>query len=457
MTRDATVAALSSGLVPSGVAVIRISGPQTQFALETLSGSVPEPRFASLRTLKDPRTGAVLDQALVLFFAAPHSFTGEDVGEIQCHGSRAVVDGVLNALWSLNGIGEAQAGDFTRQAFANGKMDLIQVEALGDLIHASTSGQRDLALSHLSGSASRKLMDWRDSLVHARAMIEADLDFSDEEDVPGSVIDSLPQQLQVLLAEFECDLDDRFSERLRDGFKVVLAGAPNSGKSTLMNALLQRDAALVSPIAGTTRDRIDAAIDFNGLPVLLTDTAGLRDQGATADPIEVLGMGRAREALSDADCIVWLDGGDSPESVGSKELAGFKCSIRIRSKADLAGAQVVNIGNDDALSVSGVTGKGLSALRQAIYERLIEGRQDLISSDRVGNETIAVDARRRTALRQAAESVAAAIAGLCSAQSHLDLVAEDLRLAQSALGTITGHVDAEGVLDVVFSSFCIGK
>lgn len=407
--------------------------------------------MASLRTLKDPASGKLLDQALVLFFPAPHSFTGEDVGELHCHGSRAVVDGVLSALWSLDGLAAAQAGDFTRQAFANGKMDLVQVEALGDLIHASTSGQRDLALSHLSGSASRKLINWRDRLVHARAMIEAELDFSDEDDVPGSVLDSLPEQLSTLLSELEADLHDQFSERLRDGFRVVLAGAPNSGKSTLMNALLEREAALVSPIAGTTRDRIDATIDLEGLPVMLSDTAGLRDRDDASDPVEVLGIDRARDALDEADCIIWLEGGEGPAEVSQLER-----SVRVRSKSDLIG---VHAPTDDegVLAISGVTGEGLFALKREIHARLTVNYEVNGASYRVANETISVDARRRSAMKQGALSIATALQGLSVPDADLDLVAEDLRLAQSALGTITGDVDAEGVLDVVFSSFCIGK
>lgn len=452
MSRDATVAALSSGLVPSGVAVIRVSGPRTRFALETLSGSVPDPRMVSLRSLRDPGTDAVLDQALVLFFQAPHSFTGEDVGELHCHGSRAVVDAVLNALWSLEGIAAAQAGDFTRQAFANGKMDLVQVEALGDLIHASTAGQRDLALSHLSGSASRKLIDWRDRLAQARAMIEAELDFSDEDDVPGSVLDSLPEQLRALLTELEADLEDQFSERLRGGFRVVLAGAPNSGKSTLMNALLERDAALVSPIAGTTRDRIDVSIDLEGLPVLLSDTAGLRGLSEVTDPIEVLGIDRTRDALNEADCVVWLEGGDQ-----TAEVIGGEHSIRVRSKSDLNRSKA-NMTDDEAvLSLSGVTGEGLSSLKRMIHAELVEKHQGGSAINRVANETISVDTRRRNAMKDAASSLGTALEGLSRPDPHLDLIAEDLRLSQSALGAISGDVDAEGVLDVVFSSFCIGK
>lgn len=272
-----TVAALSSGLVPSGVAVIRVSGPQVRFTLEKIAGIRPSPRKASLRTFSDPQTGQRIDKGLALFFPAPNSFTGEDVAEFHCHGGRAVVDAMLRALWSLDGVRAADAGDFTRQAFVNGKLDLTQVEAVGDLIHASTSLQLDQALAQLDGAATRKLSAWKEALADCRAQIEADLDFSDEDDVPGSVVDSLPEQLGILKSAIEDELSSHVAERVRDGFQVVLAGAPNSGKSTLLNALLERDAVLVSPIAGTTRDQIDVPIDLDGLPVILTDTAGLRE------------------------------------------------------------------------------------------------------------------------------------------------------------------------------------
>lgn len=448
-----TIAALSSGLVPSGVAVIRVSGPSVRFALERIAGVVPEKRLATLRTLRHPASGAVLDEALVLFFPGPSSFTGEDVAEFQCHGGRAVVDAVLGALWSLDGVTRAEAGDFTRQAFSNGKLDLTQVEAVGDLIHASTEAQRAQALDQLEGAAARKLADWKGRLTDARAHLEADLDFSDEDDVPGSVVDSLPEQLMVLRAEMQHDIEQRFGERLRDGFRVVLAGAPNSGKSTLLNKLLQREAALVSAIAGTTRDQIDVSVDVDGLPVILTDTAGLREYAPGIDPIEAMGIERSRKALADADCVVWLEGGD--DANGDIGKPGDEKTIRVRSKSDLSGFPISENGTID-LNVSGKTGAGIDDLRAAIAtvlrKRYAHGRagDGLISN-------VALDARRRLALQASVASIDRAVDLLARSGEHLEHVAEELRLSQRALGEITGDVDPEGVLDVLFAKFCIGK
>ena len=448
-----TVAALSSGLMPSGVAVIRISGPKTRFAVERIAGSVPAPRHAGLRTLRDPSTCQVLDKGLVLFFPGPNSFTGEDVAEFHCHGGRAVVDGVLQALWSLDGVRPAEAGDFTRQAFANGKLDLTQVEAVGDLIHATTSLQREQALDQLQGAARDRLMAWKDGLADARAMIEADLDFSDEDDVPGSVVDSLPERLSALLHEMAVEVDNPIAERLRQGFRVVLAGAPNSGKSTLLNALLERDAALVSPIAGTTRDQIDVPIDLNGLPVVLSDTAGLRDAGRSTDPIETMGIERSRHALAAADCIVWLEGGDG-EDLSPLEDWREK-TIRIRSKADVESGSDVSP-SDVELRVSGQTGEGLPALRRVVEERL-RRRYAIGQAEGLVGGVIALDARRRSSVQRACDHVTMAIARIGEGSGALDHAAEELRLAQRALAVITGDVDADGILDRVFSKFCIGK
>ncbi|MFN3226782.1 MAG: tRNA uridine-5-carboxymethylaminomethyl(34) synthesis GTPase MnmE [Hyphomicrobiales bacterium] len=450
-----TVAALSSGLVPSGVAVIRVSGPQVRFAIEKIAGTCPFPRQASLRSLSDPQTGQGIDKGLVLFFPGPNSFTGEDVAEFHCHGGRAVVDAMLRALWSLDGVRAADAGDFTRQAFLNGIFDLTQVEAVGDLIHASTSLQLDQALAQLDGAATRKLSAWRDALADVRAQIEADLDFADEDDVPGSVVDSLPEQLRGLKDAMEAELSSTVAERVRGGFRVVLAGAPNSGKSTLLNALLERDAALVSPIAGTTRDQIDVPIDLDGLPVVLTDTAGLRDSTLSEDPIERMGMDRARFALEQADCVVWLVGGDEPPaaSLGDPQLPPQKM-IRVRSKLDIADR--IDARDDVDLDVSGKTGEGLSALKSAMATLLRESYGLSGRASSVG-DGIALDARRRTALRSSLGHVDDALVLLEHGSSSLDHAAEALRLAQRALGEITGDVDAEQLLDRVFSRFCIGK
>jgi len=448
-----TVAALSSGLVPSGVAVIRVSGPQVRFALERIAGGVSDARLATLRSFRDPDTGRVLDKGLVVFFPKPNSFTGEDVAELHCHGGRAVVGALLQALWSLEGIRPAEAGDFTRQAFASGKLDLTQVEAIGDLIHASTALQLDQALDQLDGGAGRKLMVWKDAIADARAMIEADLDFSDEDDVPGSVIDSLPEQLQAILVEMDNELSSFIAERLRDGFRVVLAGAPNSGKSTLLNALLEREAALVSPIAGTTRDQIDVPIDLEGLPVILTDTAGLRAHEETDDHIESMGIERAQHAVERADCVVWLLGGDS-DPVPNKGGLDSK-TIRVRSKLDLLPEMDIEKGDADVV-VSGKTGEGLSVLKCAIADAL-RSEYGLTEMTKAGVGRLALDARRRVALQSARGHLEAGLARLEHGAWSLDHSAEELRLAQRALGSITGDVDAEQLLDRVFSRFCIGK
>ncbi|MFN3170552.1 MAG: tRNA uridine-5-carboxymethylaminomethyl(34) synthesis GTPase MnmE [Hyphomicrobiales bacterium] len=448
-----TVAALSSGLVPSGVAVIRISGPSVRFALERITGGVTQARLATLRAFKDPATGKTLDKGLVLFFPKPNSFTGEDVAELHAHGGRAVVSALLQALWSLDGIVPAEAGDFTRQAFLNGKLDLTQVEAVGDLIHASTAWQLDQALDQLEGAASRKLGAWKDVIADARAMIEADLDFSDEDDVPGSVVDSLPEQLQRLLKEMEMELSSSVAERLRDGFRVVLAGAPNSGKSTLLNKLLQRDAALVSPVAGTTRDQIDVPIDLDGLPVILSDTAGIRSDNNSSDPIESMGIEKTRVAVEGADCVVWLLGGDeSAKSVQNNETGK---TIRVRSKSDIEDPDGT-LTRDVDLQVSGKTGAGLDSLKSAIADRLRD-RYSMESETGKARGSLVLDARRRIAVHSARTSLEEALGRLSEGALSLDHAAEELRLAQRALGSITGDVNAEQVLDRVFSRFCIGK
>lgn len=448
-----TVAALSSGLVPSGVAVVRVSGPNVRFAIERIAGGVTQPRFATLRTFKDPATGRTLDRGLVLFFPEPNSFTGEDVAEFHAHGGRAVVQALLQALWSLDGIVPAEAGDFTRQAFLNGKLDLTQVEAVGDLIHASTALQLDQALDQLDGAAGRKLDVWKNVIADARAMIEADLDFSDEDDVPGSVVDSLPEQLQGLRQEMQDELSSSVAERLREGFRVVLAGAPNSGKSTLLNALLQRDAVLVSPIAGTTRDLIDVPVDLDGLPVILSDTAGIRPQTMSHDAVETMGIEKARLAIDGADCVVWLLGGDQGEGPAVQVVP--QKTIRVRSKSDMDGAD--GAANQEVdLCVSGKTGAGLDALKKRISD-MLRGRHGL--DDEIGTATgrLVLDARRRLSVQSACSRLEGALDRLKEGSRSLDHAAEELRLAQRALGSITGDVDAEQVLDRVFSRFCIGK
>ncbi|MEM6383311.1 MAG: tRNA uridine-5-carboxymethylaminomethyl(34) synthesis GTPase MnmE [Pseudomonadota bacterium] len=445
-----TIAALSSGLVPSGVAVIRVSGPRARNALQTLAGAIPKPRFAALCQLSDPRDGHRLDQAIVLFFPGPNSFTGHDVAEFHCHGGTAVVSDVLDALWSLPGIDAAQAGDFTRQAFINGKMDLTAVEGVADLIHATTRMQRTQALEQLDGAAHRQVKQWSDRLLDVRAAIEAELDFSDEDGVG----DFNPAPLLAELRAVECELagaaDDPVSERLRDGFRVVLAGEPNAGKSTLMNTLVGRKAALVSDIAGTTRDMLEAPLDWDGLPVILTDTAGLRPHLATNDVLERAGMQRASEVVAAADCVIWMSPADTLEvSPPSNLMVERESLIRVRSKADLVS---VPSGAVEQVGVSAHTGVGLETLKArvgGVLRRKVEQRHNL--------PAVALDRRRRDLLKCSEVYVGAAASGLEAGTAPLEAVAEDLRLAHRALGELVGEVGVERMLDRLFSRFCIGK
>ncbi|MBV6658467.1 MAG: tRNA uridine-5-carboxymethylaminomethyl(34) synthesis GTPase MnmE [Devosiaceae bacterium] len=460
MTETKTVAALSSGLVPSGVAVIRVSGPRARFALETISGPVPGPRKLSLRRLTDPKSGEVLDQALVAFFRGPASFTGEDVAEIHCHGGQAVVSGVLGALYGLEGVQAAEAGDFTRQAFLNGKLDLTQVEGIGDLISATTAEQRRQALDQVDGVARQAVERWAEELLMLRARIEANLDFSDEDDVDDLDREAIATSLRVLGSELSASLEETVSERLRDGFRVVLVGAPNSGKSTLLNALVRREAALVSPIAGTTRDALDIPIDINGIPVLLTDTAGLRDERLeAADAVEAAGIARARERLSSADLVLALVPMDVDAEAFdhlSGDFAGVW--IRVRSKCDL-GLETVRaesrqgaIRCRDEVRVSGQTGYGLDSLKDKIAEELSARLSELSGSV----ASIALDERRRVAVAKALGSVREAEL-LVQRRGEEELLAEELRAASAALSTIVGSSGVEDVLDRLFSRFCLGK
>ena len=450
MPRATTIAALSSGALPSGVAVIRISGPDTRRALERVSGPLPPPREAVLRTIRG-RNGDVLDRGLVLFFPAPASFTGEDVGELHCHGSRAVVDAVLDTLWSLDAVGPAEAGDFTRQAFANGKLDLLQVEALGDLLESSTSLQRKLALEGLHGAGRATLEGWRSDLLDVRARIEAELDFSDEDDVGSLDRANTVAPLKCLAAALRDDLESRFEERLREGFRVVLAGPPNSGKSTLLNALLRRDAALVSPIAGTTRDVIEVPVDIGGLPVLLSDTAGLRPDWESNDPVERMGMDRTRAAVESADCVIWLLG--DGQSADEEELSFVDTPlIRVRSKSDLRVHTVC--GDEGILPVSGTTGAGLDDLVDAVACALSGSRDAAVA---LTSGRVAINARRKAALADGLRALERALALVSDGCVDLELVAEECRAATASLDAVLGESSPEAVLDRVFSAFCIGK
>lgn len=428
MTAPATIFALSSGLPPAAIAVVRISGPQAAAAIQALAGKLPPPRRASMRTLRDPEDGGDLDQALILWFPGPATATGEDLAELHLHGGRAVVHAVLAALGRLPGLREALPGEFTRRAFENGRIDLSEAEGLADLLFAETEAQRRSAIAMAEGHFSRRVAAWQTELLAISALVEAELDFSDEDDVPEGAVEKVGAMLAALQDQLKVELDRPSAERLRDGVRVVLAGPPNAGKSTLLNALAGRDAAIVSPIAGTTRDRIEVPVAMAGLPFLFMDTAGLRGEGA--DEIEGIGIGLTRRAMEDADILLWL----GPEG----ECPDDRRAIRLAPKCD------VDVGGGQGIAVSALTGEGMDRLRDLLIARA----RDLLPRD----GDYALNQRQRGALARLCDE-------LESAQDSSDylVVAEHLRSARSALDAVTGRASTEDMLDALFGSFCIGK
>ncbi|MCA0910170.1 tRNA uridine-5-carboxymethylaminomethyl(34) synthesis GTPase MnmE [Qipengyuania gaetbuli] len=421
-----TIFALSSGSPPAAIGVIRISGPAAARALEGLAGSLPAPRTASLRTLKDGE-GGVLDRALVLLFDGPRTATGEDLAEIHCHGGRAVVTAIERALGAMEGLRRAEPGEFTRRAFANGVVDLAEAEGLADLLSAETELQRRAAEGSAGGQLSRQVEAWRDRLLGLSAQVEAALDFSDEDDV-----EALPPEFTdaaaTLAADWRAALDAPRAERLRDGIRVVFAGPPNAGKSSLFNALLDEGAAIVSEEAGTTRDVIERPVAFGGVPFILVDTAGLRESGAGS--LESIGIDRARRELDRSDIILWLgDEGQGP--------AG---SLEISAKSDIQGAAKSNA----AHYVSAQTGEGVEAL----IADLVQRARQLLPKPGV----TAFNQRQAESLSDAYD----AIEGVSSSEDLL-LIGERLRIARRSLDRLLGRHSTEDVLDALFGRFCIGK
>lgn len=436
MRSDDTIFATASGHGRAAVCLIRISGPESRTILEILGGSVPEPRHAAVRILREPETGEPLDQALVLWMPGPRSFTGEDQAELHIHGGLATRAAVLKALGSIPHCRPAEAGEFTRRAFLNGRMDLSQVEGLADVIDAETEAQRRQAMFQLEGRLGNAAESWRESILQALALLEASLDFSDEGDVPEDLEADILERLDRIHAEIGQALSNRSGERLREGFTVVLAGPPNAGKSTLLNALARRDVAIVSPIAGTTRDIIEVHCDLGGLPVVIVDTAGLRESG---DVIEQEGVSRARARAEHADLVLWLV---PPEGAETKAPSARRL-LKVGTKADLSRGRP-----DCNVLISASTGEGLPELIAAL-ER--EAETALGQGD-----ALLTRERHRKALERAHECLAAG-RELLASQGPLELSAEEVRLAARAVGEITGRVDVEDVLDRLFSSFCIGK
>lgn len=441
--KDDTIYALATGGGRAGLAVVRISGPQAGAALGRLIGrDLPAPRRASRVTIRDQ--GQVIDEGLALWFPGPASFTGEDVAELHLHGGRAVSAAVLAALGSQPGLRLASPGEFTRRAFEHGKMDLTAAEGLADLVAAETEAQRRQALRQMQGELGRIYESWRGRLLTALAHIEATIDFSDQ-DLPEGLDDGVRREIADLRTEIEAHLqDNRRGERLRDGIHIAIVGAPNVGKSSLLNLLARRDAAIVSDIAGTTRDVIEVHLDLAGLPVVVADTAGLRD---TQDRIEVEGVRRAQRTAEDADLkIAVFDAMDWPKV--DPVTAGLvdERTLPVVNKIDLRTlTEPLEIRGQKIFAISVKTGAGIEGLLQALGNE---------ASRRFGD--LGSPALTRARHREALTDCVSSLARFTGAKAP-ELVAEDLRLAARALGRITGRVDVEDVLDVIFREFCIGK
>jgi tRNA modification GTPase len=439
-----TIYALASAHGRAGVAVIRLSGPKALAALRHLAGELPPARHATLRSLRDPRTGVELDRGLVLTFPAPHSFTGEDMAELHVHGGRALVRSILDALAGCEGLRPAEAGEFTRRAFEHGKMDLTAAEGLADLVNAETEAQRRQALRQLRGELGDLYERWRHQLMTALARIEGHIDFPDE-DLPSTLVEQTRTVLSTSVAEIAAHLQDhRRGQRLRDGLSVAILGPPNVGKSSLLNALAGRPAAIVSAQAGTTRDVIEVRLDLGGYPVTLADTAGLRE---SEDAIEQEGVRRAKASAIAADYkILMIDARSYPDV--DRPLANLvdADTLFVVNKCDLVRLEGVGaLAGRPALMVSALTGAGLSELLAALAEAVIE-RAGLSESPALTRE------RHRRALEECRNGLERALTA-----ASVELLAEDLRLAVRALGRITGRVDVEDLLDVIFREFCIGK
>jgi tRNA modification GTPase len=422
-----TIFALSSGRPPAAVSLIRVSGPAAHDAGRRLAGSLPEPRLAAVRELRNPSSGELLDQGLVLRFDSPASSTAEDIVEFHCHGGRAVVDAMLRALAGIDGLREAQPGEFTRRAFENGRIDLTEAEGLADLIEAETQSQRKAALAVAEGGLRHHLERWQDRLLGLSAEVERAIDYDeDEESVDSGVV----RDCAALAAELRQWLERPRAELLKQGIRVVAAGPPNSGKSSLINAIAGEERAIVTDIPGTTRDHIEVPLALGGVPVVLTDTAGLRESG---DAIEAIGVARATALMEAADVLLWL--GDPSEAPEHPLL------IKVHAKADLPRRASAPNGS---IAVSAVSGEGLKPL----LEEIAGFAEMLLPTE----GAIALNRRQAKHIGEAAD----ALGGAAEARD-LVILAEQLRLARTAFDRLTGRAGVEDMLDALFSRFCLGK
>ena len=423
-----TIFALSSGSPPAAISVIRISGPRGHAVAEALAGTLPPARQAAVRDLRDSESGDLLDEALVLRFDGPASSTGEDSVEFHCHGGRAVVEAVLGALAKLEGVRLAQPGEFTRRAFENGRIDLTEAEGLADLIEAETETQRRAALMMAEGGLSRQIHAWRERLLTLSARAEAAIDYVDEDSVDEDL--TLSGECGALAKELEDWLARPRTELLREGVRIVIAGPPNAGKSSLLNAIAGFERAIVTDIPGTTRDHIDVHLSLSGVPIRLTDTAGLRDSG---ELVESIGVDRARSLIELADVLLWL--GEAEDAPPHRRL------IRVHARCDLPDRRRAPA---RSIAASSVTGEGLPEITAAIVREArvllpAEGQLALNrrQADRIGEA--------RDALQRATETL------------DLVLTAESLRAARSAFDRLTGRAGVEDLLDALFGRFCLGK
>jgi tRNA modification GTPase len=445
-----TIFALSSGRPPAAIAVVRLSGPRARTALEQMLGRVPEPRRASLARLRDPVSGEVVDEGLALWFPAPNSETGEDMAELHVHGGRAVIAAVLAALAKLAGLRPAEAGEFTRRAFENGRMDLTAVEGLADLVAAETEAQRRQAYQHLTGLLGERAESWRQRLIEALALVEAGIDFSDEDDVPKDMMARSLELIRPLAGEIG-KAGAGQGERLREGLRVAIAGPPNAGKSTLFNRLARRDAAIVSPFPGTTRDVLELHLDLGGYPITMLDTAGIRE---TPDPVEREGVRRASERAAEADLVLWvLDATQVARRAAPMPSAPGAVTWLVVNKIDLVSdAERRRIESkfdktENVNLISSATGAGVDALVSSLAA--------FADGFFTPEPALVTRARQRAHLKETV--IALRDAERAGEEGREEIMAEQLRLATRALGKLLGRVDVEEVLDVIFRDFCIGK